>query len=209
MSLKVEEKKVYGIIGPNGSGKTTLVNTITGIIKSNEGRILFDGQEITNKQPHTISRLGIGRTFQIPRIFPDLSVSQNITAILRSREDNVDQFLNSLDLLALRDIPARSLGYGQRRQLEIARAIALNPRLLFLDEPFAGLDSSTIQNISSYLRGINSEMGKTLVIVEHHLEELMELADYIFVMHYGEKIEEGSPTVIRGSAAVHDAYFGK
>jgi branched-chain amino acid transport system ATP-binding protein len=154
--------------------------------------------------------MGVSRTFQIPRIFPELTVEENLFAVRRKSisKDRLDEVLKLVDLTELRASKAKSLGYGQRKDLELARAIVLDTDLLFLDEPMAGLHGSTIGLISKQIRTLNKEMGKTLVIIEHHLEELMQLTDYVFVLDHGEKIEEGEPDVIRSSKAVHRAYFG-
>lgn len=207
VSFALEEGKLYGIIGPNGSGKSTLVNLVTGVLKPTSGKIHLDGVNIAGKSPHHISRAGIARTFQAPRVFPDLTVSDNVVAYHRSK-DGVGEILELVGLTEVKDTKAMQLGFGQRKELELARVIALDPKVVFLDEPLAGLDVAMIRKISSLLRILNHEFGKTVVVIEHNLDELMELASYVFVLDHGEKIEEGNPSVIRKSAAVHDAYFG-
>jgi ABC-type branched-subunit amino acid transport system ATPase component len=201
---------VYGLIGPNGSGKTTLLNLVTGVLKPSAGKIYFKEKDVTGKPPYAITKMGMGRTFQIPRIFPELTVEENILAVARNSnsKDRLKEIFDLVDLNDLRETKARLLGYGQRKHLELARAIALDAELLFLDEPMAGLDKTTIGAISGQVRTLNKEMGKTLVIIEHHLEELMQLTDLVFVQDHGQKIEEGVPETIRSSKAVHRAYFG-
>jgi len=201
---------VYGLIGPNGSGKTTLLNLVTGVLKPSAGKIYFKEKDVTGKPPHAITKMGMGRTFQIPRIFPELTVEENIIAVARNSnsKDRLKEIFDLVDLNDLRETKARLLGYGQRKHLELARAIALDAELLFLDEPMAGLDKATIGAISGQVRTLNKQMGKTLVIIEHHLEELMQLTDHVFVLDHGQKIEEGVPETIRSSKAVHHAYFG-
>jgi len=210
VDINVDKGKIYGLIGPNGSGKTTLLNLVTGVLKPSRGKIYVKNVDVTGKPPHVITRMGLSRTFQIPRIFPELTVEENLLAVRRESisKDRLDEMLKLVDLTKLRASKAKSLGYGQRKDLELARAIALDTDLLFLDEPMAGLHGSTIQIISKQILTLNKEMGKTLVIIEHHLEELMQLTDYVFVLDHGEKIEEGEPDVIRSSKAVHRAYFG-
>jgi len=201
---------VYGLIGPNGSGKTTLLNLVTGVLKPSAGKIYFKEKDVTGKPPHAITKMGMGRTFQIPRIFPELTVEENILAVARSSnsKDRLKEIFDLVGLNLLRETKARLLGYGERKHLELARAIALDAELLFLDEPMAGLDKATMGAISGQVRTLNKEMGKTLVIIEHHLEELMQLTDHVFVLDHGQKIEEGVPETIRSSKAVHRAYFG-
>ena len=210
VDINVDKGKIYGLIGPNGSGKTTLLNLVTGVLKPSRGKIYVKDIDVTGKPPHVITHLGVSRTFQIPRIFPELTVEENLLAVRRESisKDRLDEVLKLVDLTELRASKAKALGYGQRKDLELARAIALDTDLLFLDEPMAGLHGSTIGLISKQIRTLNKEMGKTLVIIEHHLEELMQLTDYVFVLDHGEKIEEGEPDVIRSSKAVHRAYFG-
>jgi len=210
VSLNVEKGKVYGLIGPNGSGKTTLLNLVTGVLRPSAGKIYFKEIDVSGKPPHTITKMGMARTFQIPRIFPELTVEENILAVARNSnsKDRLKEIFDLVDLNHLRETKARTLDYGQRKHLELARAIALNAELLFLDEPMAGLDKSTLGAISGQIRTLNKQMGKTLVIIEHHLEELMQLTDHVFVLDHGQKIEEGVPETIRSSMAVHRAYFG-
>ena len=209
VSINVEKGKIYGLIGPNGSGKTTLLNLVTGVLRPSAGKIYFKGTDVTGKRPHAITKMGMGRTFQIPRIFPELTVEENVLAVSRnSSQDRLKEIFDLVDLSNLRKTKAQTLGYGQRKHLELARAIALDTELLFLDEPMAGLDKSTIGAISKQIRILNKQMAKTLVIIEHNLEELMQLTDYVFVLDHGQKIEEGEPNIIRSSKVVHQAYFG-
>ncbi|MGA2973652.1 MAG: ABC transporter ATP-binding protein [Candidatus Bathyarchaeia archaeon] len=211
VSINVEKGKIYGLIGPNGSGKTTLLNLVTGVLRPSAGKIYFKDTDVTGKSPHVITKIGVGRTFQIPRVFPELTVEENLLAIRRNSISNVrlDEILNLVNLSEVRDMKAKTLAYGQKKDLELARTIALDTELLFLDEPMAGLDKSMIGAISNQIKILNKEMGKTLVIIEHHLEELMRLTDYVFVLDHGQKIEEGEPDAIRSSKAVHHAYFGE
>ncbi|MGD0423109.1 MAG: ABC transporter ATP-binding protein [Candidatus Bathyarchaeia archaeon] len=208
VSINVEKGKIYGLIGPNGSGKTTLLNLVTGVLKPSAGKIYFKDTNVTGKPPYAITKMGLARTFQIPRIFPELTVEENILAVSQISAERMREIFDMVDLNDEREIKANRLGYGQRKHLELARVIALDAELLFLDEPMAGLDKETIKVISKQIIALNEQMGKTLVIIEHHLEELMQLTDYVFVLDHGQKIEEGEPNTIRRSEAVHRAYFG-
>ena len=201
---------MYGLIGPNGSGKTTLLNLVTGVLKPTAGRIYFKETDVTRKPPNAITRMGMGRTFQIPRIFPELTVEENLLAIAPNSipKDRLREIFGLVGLSHLLETRAEVLGYGEKKHLELARAIALDAELLFLDEPMAGLDKSKIGAISGQISTLNKQLGKTIVIIEHHLEELMQLADHVFVLDHGQKIEEGVPETIRSSKAVHQAYFG-
>jgi len=211
VTVRVEKGKIYGLIGPNGSGKTTLLNLVTGVLRPNAGKVYLNDTDVTGKSPHSITKLGLGRTFQIPRIFSELTVEENILAVRRNSisKARMGEIFDLVDLNELRDEKAKTLGYGQKKHLELARAIALDTELLFLDEPMAGLDKSMIGAISKQIRILNKQMGKTLVIIEHNLEELMQLTDYVFVLDHGQKIEEGEPDTIRSSKIVHRAYFGE
>ena len=210
VSMNVEQGKIYGIMGPNGSGKTTLLNVITGVLKPNGGHIYFNEREISGKPLHTTTKMGIGRTFQIPRTFPDLTVKENVmlSVVDREKERKVDEILQLLELDQLGAKKAQDLGYGLKKLVEMSQVMALDPDLIFLDEPLSGLDLSMIRKITSYIRTINKEYKKTVVIIEHNLEELMLLSDFTFVLHHGQKIEEGDIEKIRNSKAVLNAYFG-
>ncbi len=211
VSLSIDEPKIYGVIGPNGSGKTTLLNVITGVLKPNEGRVYFKEKEITSKPLYAIAEMGIGRTFQTPRIFPELTVEENILVATRNSggvRSSVPEILELIEMKEVANVRAQKLGHGQRKLLELGRVVALNPELIFLDEPLAGLEFSMIRKVVSYISVLNNEMKKTIVVIEHNLEELMMLANKIFVMHHGQKIEEGESEQVKASKKVHQAYFG-
>ena len=213
VSLNLEQGKIYGIIGPNGSGKTTLLNLITGVLKPNGGHIFFEDKEISGKPLHAIANMGIGRTFQIPRTFPDLTIRENVLLCSKESdgakgEESVREILDLLDLTSLADRKGANLGYGLKKLVELSRVMALNPELIFLDEPLSGLDLPMIKRITTYIRTLNKEFKKTVVIIEHNLEELMLLTDYTFVLHHGQKIEEGDPEKIRSSKTILNVYFG-
>lgn len=211
ISLHVDEGKVYGLIGPNGSGKTTLVNLTTGILKPSGGTLTFRGTNITGKSPEHISRLGLGRTFQIPRVFNNMTARENVMAALpitEQREGVGDRLLSNFGLENLKDKGAMSLSYSHKKLLEVARMMATNPSLIMLDEPMAGLDFETLRAMSGYIRDLNKSYGKTLVVIEHNLEELFSLSDQIFVLDHGTLVYEGRPEGIRDSEGVMAAYFG-
>jgi neutral amino acid transport system ATP-binding protein len=211
VSLHFDEGKIYGLIGPNGSGKTTLLNLASGILKPNAGSISFRGHAIAGKSPEHIARLGLGRTFQIPRVFSNLSVRENVRAPLSASKQGKgidDELLSIFGLEKLEDTNSRELSYSHKKLLEIARMMTVDPSLIMLDEPMAGLDIETLQTMSSYIRELNKKYGKTLIVVEHNLEELFSFSDYIFVLDHGTLVYEGTPEGVKESKAVSAAYFG-
>jgi len=202
---------IYGLIGPNGSGKTTLVNVITGFLAPDGGEVLFDGRRITGLKPHEIAGMGIARTFQSPRVFPNLTVEQNVLAAnpeLAEDKGGLEDLLRRINLTSMRRMPAGTLNFGQRKLLEIARALSLGPRLLILDEPLSGLDMESIKIIIDYCNYINSEMGETLLIIEHNLDMLFSLVDHVIVLNAGRKVTEGPPESVKNDPALHEVYFG-
>jgi len=202
---------IYGLIGPNGSGKTTLVNVITGFLAPDGGEVLFDGRRITGLKPHAIAGMGIARTFQSPRVFPNLTVEQNVLAAnpeLAEDKGGLEDLLRRINLTSMRRMPAGTLNFGQRKLLEIARALSLGPRLLILDEPLSGLDMESIKIIIDYCNYINSEMGETLLIIEHNLDLLFSLVDHVIVLNAGRKVTEGPPESVKNDPALQEVYFG-
>ena len=211
LSFDLTDPGIYGLIGPNGSGKTTLLNVISGIYRPERGRVLYKSNVITGRPPHSVARMGIGRTFQSPHIFTSLTVRQNILAVLpppKRTPAEADKILSSMGMGALADAPANGLGYGQLKELEFARTLALDPGLIMLDEPLAGLDVGQVRRMSEAIRRIHSDLGKAFLIIEHHLEELMRLADWVVVLDRGQKIAQGESVTIRDDPQVHAAYFG-
>ncbi|MHB1868650.1 MAG: ABC transporter ATP-binding protein [Nitrososphaerales archaeon] len=210
VTINLRAGKIHGLIGPNGSGKTTLLNLITGVIKPTKGKMIFKGSDITGKKPHTIAGMGIGRTFQIPRVFPNLTTKENVQAVFKKSGNlSVDELLRIFSLDSERNVKASRLGYAQKKSLELARVMALNPEVILLDEPMSGLEVDTIHEMSKYIRELNETLNKTLLIVEHNLEELFSLSHHIFVLDHGVKLYEGEPEAIKDSEVVHAAYFGK
>jgi len=214
VSIEVREGERLAIIGPNGSGKTTLFNVITGYVKPDRGRVSFDGQDITGKKPHQIARLGIARTFQIVKPFANLTVEENVVVAALSRNRSVEEArrhaLHVLELVGLydkRNVRAAMLNLAEKKRLELAKALALNPRLLLLDEVAAGLRPSEIKELKKLLYKINSE-GVTIVMVEHVLRAVSGFAERVVVLHHGSKLAEGRPEDIARDPRVVDAYLG-
>ncbi|MGB9803748.1 ABC transporter ATP-binding protein [Desulfofundulus sp.] len=225
-SLKVEPGKIYGVIGPNGAGKTTLFNLVTGLYQPDSGEIIFRGINLVGKKPYEISRLGIARTFQNLRLFNDLTVIENIQVGLLHQirglwrgilnigiTNNVDErIITLLDLFELgsrADEKAGNLPYGMQRKLEIARALATQPKLLLLDEPAAGMNPHEVLNLVRLIRDIKDRFGLTILLIEHQMRLVEELCDYITVMHFGEIIARGTPVEVQGDPVVIKAYLGE
>lgn len=229
--LQVQAGHAHGIIGPNGAGKTTLFNLITGIYKPDEGAIRFEGTDISGFRPNHIAKRGIGRTFQNIRLCRDLTVLDNVrmaydvrlnvsawSALLNlpsHRDEERRSIEGSLELLrafgldAFAHQLAGGLPYGLQRRLEIARALALKPRLLLLDEPAAGMNSAETQRLTEFLRWVRDHFEVTLVLIEHHMKLVMGLCDHITVLDFGVTIADGTPTEIQGNRRVIDAYLGE
>jgi branched-chain amino acid transport system ATP-binding protein len=222
-SLSIGKGKRHAIIGPNGAGKTTLFNLLSGRFKPTRGRILFNGRDITGMSPYRISRLGIARSFQIINVFPQLSVFENVHAVLMSKNHIRYNFLRNLKkwkkvteetliileqigLLDKKDVPAGFLSYGEQRALEVGLTIASDPEVILLDEPTAGMSMDETRQAIKLIDRVTK--GKTLVIIEHDMEVIFSLADVITVMHYGEIVATGSPEEIRKNPKVKEAYLG-
>lgn len=220
-SLAVDAGKITGIIGPNGSGKTTLFNIITGYERVDGGEIWYNGKAITNASPDRVFALGIGRTFQITRIFPRLTVLENMHVAaqrntlqgLLSRWSSSHEQRRALDLLdlvgitPLKDLPAGNLSFGQKKLLEFAFILIADPKVILLDEPAGGVNPTMISQLASRIRELN-QIGITFLIVEHNMEFVMGLCDKMMVMHRGAKIAEGTPVEVRQNSAVLEAYLG-
>jgi branched-chain amino acid transport system ATP-binding protein len=215
VSLAVQPGDLLGIIGPNGAGKTTLFNVISGYFRPEEGRVLFEGRDITGLPPHTISRLGLTRTFQIVKPFGNLSVADNVMIGALARVHSTREArLQAERLIALCGLgphaPARAkaLPIALRKRLEVARALATQPKLLLLDEVMAGLNPAELAGIIDLVRRVHAE-GVTLIVIEHVMAAMMRLAQRIVVLHHGERIAEGTPTEIARDRRVIDAYLGE
>ena len=208
-SLELGKDAIYGLIGPNGSGKTTLFNLITGYLVPNSGRIYCDDVDITRKSATSVSRLGLVRTFQLSRVFSHLTVEQNLEVARRRyiSKSKVDEIIVRFGLSNVRTTGAGNLSYGQKKLLDLGRALIMEPKLLMLDEPIAGLELSVINTIIDQIKYIRS-IGKSVFIIEHNMNVIMNLAEKIFVLHGGKKIVEGTPSEVSTDQQVIEAYLG-
>lgn len=230
-SFTVARGSITGLIGPNGAGKSTAANLITGFIRADAGSILFDGRNIVSMPPHRIAQLGLTRTFQITRELEHMTVLENLLAaphnqlgesfwlglfappaVRRQEEEYLQralQLLRDFDLYALRDEYAGNLSGGQRRLLELARVVMTQPKLLLLDEPFAGVNPVLAGRLSSYIETLCQEQGITFLIIEHNLSIVERLCNTVIVMALGRTIAEGTMAELRENQAVVDAYLGE
>ncbi|MFP4641632.1 MAG: ABC transporter ATP-binding protein [Chloroflexota bacterium] len=226
--MDVAEGNIVGLIGPNGAGKSTLFNLITGVIRPTSGTVVFNGKDITREKPHKVAKLGIGRSFQLNPLFGDFTVLQNVSASfhLRPKSSLLDIYFNTpayrrneayimeqaLDILKLvgldsiKDELAKNIPHGHQKMLGIARALAVQPKLLLLDEPIAGMNADEIQFTLDAIKKTRAQ-GVTIVMVEHNMR-IMDLCDRVNVISFGKKIAEGLPADIRNNKEVIQAYFG-
>jgi len=222
-SLSVDKGSITGLIGPNGSGKTTLFNVMTGYVKPDTGTVSFEGNDVTNARPNKIFALGVGRTFQLTRIFARISVIENmlvatqrdeswLRGLTRSKSskselDAAMEWLDFVGLTRLASMQAGSLSYGQRKLLELAYVLVADPDVVLLDEPAGGVNLTLINEISEKILALNKG-GKTFLIVEHNMEFVMKICDKVTVMHQGCDLVTGTPGEVRSNPAVLDAYLG-
>jgi len=218
LDLAVGQGEVLGLIGPNGAGKTTLFSLVTGFLRPSEGDIRFEGRSLVGLRPHRIVGRGITRTFQIPKPFGSMPLQNNIVVSMVSKagqarrqddsiQDRARRIMSTTGLEAKRDMLPGALTQGDLKKLEIARALATAPRLLLLDEPFAGLTGTEIAGISALIESLR-DRGMTIVIVEHRLRELMRIVGRVVALNFGQKIADGSPEAISRDQAVIEAYLG-
>ncbi len=215
VSFAVPQGAIYAVIGPNGAGKTTLFSIIAGMFKPDSGSIAFAGGDITDLPPDRVCRRGIGRTFQLVRPFPALSVEDNVMvgALLHRRQiatarQRAHEVLRQLDLFDKRAQGASSLTLPDRKRLEVARALATDPKLLLLDEVMAGLRPTETDRMVAILRDLNREHGLTILLIEHVMRAVMALASRVLVLHHGAAIAEGAPEEIVRESAVIECYLG-
>ena len=223
VSFRVEEGKITSIIGPNGAGKTTLFNLLTGMHKPDTGQVLFDGRDITGWPIHRIVRQGIVRSFQVLNIFNEISPAENIRLAVQSRKKRSFNFfrpaasfedinretnaiLEEIGLSDVKDLPTKTLSYGDKRVLEIGIAMASKPRLLLMDEPTSGLPTSETERIKKFIKKISTRL--TVLVIEHDMDIVLTISDVIIVLHQGRVIAQGAPAEIKANDEVQEAYLG-
>jgi ABC-type branched-subunit amino acid transport system ATPase component len=212
VSLALEPGRIYGLIGPNGSGKTTLFNCITGLERPDAGTIVFDGQRIDGRKPNRIARRGIGRTFQVIRVFPELTALENLVVVTRGARAEAEaravELLRLVKLERLAGEFAGNLSYGQQKLVEFVRVLMPDPSLILLDEPAAGVNRTLLNDLLQAVARLR-DRGKTVLLVEHDMKVVMGLCETVFVLDHGDKIAEGPPGAIQSDERVIEAYFGR
>ncbi len=212
VSFALEAGRIYGLIGPNGSGKTTLFNCITGLERIDAGHVRFKDQRVDGLKPSQIARRGIGRTFQMIRVFPELTALENLLVVTRGARAAAEQrgreMLQFVKLERLADEYAGNLSYGQQKLVEFVRVLMTDPSLILLDEPAAGVNRTLLNDLLAAVTRLRDE-GRTILLVEHDMKVVMGLCETVFVLDHGEKIAEGPPGLIQADERVIEAYFGR
>ncbi len=225
VSLKLQRGALHAIIGPNGAGKTTFFNLLTGLIRPTSGRVLYKGRDITGRPLHHMAHLGIGRSFQITNLFPNLTVLENVRLAAQALgRDNLRfwhghrrfqrygerawEVLSQVGLVGRAQMLARQLPHGDQRKLELAMILAPDPELLLLDEPTAGMASEQVPALIALIQAVRADGNKTVMLVEHNMQVVMQVSDVITVMHQGSVLAEGTPAEIAGNEVVQAAYLG-
>jgi branched-chain amino acid transport system ATP-binding protein len=218
VSLELEHGKITGLIGPNGAGKSTMIGVVSGLVRPRTGHVLLDGRNVTRLPPHRRAHLGMARTFQRLELWRSMTVEENIQTAAEfasagnRRHDAKSAAREAIELLGLEDVAGQDvaeLSSGHGRLVEVARAVALHPKVLLLDEPSAGLNEAESHQLGQTLAQYAANSGTSILLVEHHVEMVSAICDFVYVLEFGQLIASGTPAVVRSSPAVQEAYLGR